>query len=221
MSILTPSSIDKQLPTDRTYRSKQELELRIMTETWGRAKWPEARVVHELVMGRGTVRADVIFISETHFATIEIKSEYDDTSRLLLQAGMFRLASPELWIVCPKRHARDATLIRYLMPSIGLAEPDLESRMGTFSPDTRLAETQAAQQFEPHARAELSLLWVSELAWEARAAGLKVKGKPTHDKLLNLLQDFPAKERRAMTCRQLRARQAMWRADPPIPLPTP
>ena len=49
-------------------------------------------------MGRGAVRADVAFITPNHIAVVEIKSDRDDTDRLLHQAGMFRAAVPELWI---------------------------------------------------------------------------------------------------------------------------
>ena len=219
MPIVTPSSPEHQLDQKPRYRSRQEMELRALVETWGRAKWPEARVVHELVMGRGTVRADVVFVSPTHFATVEIKSDFDDTSRLITQAAMFRLASPELWLVNPQRHARDAALVRYLLPSLGLAEPDPPIAKGVIDPLARLTETAAAAQFEPDARAELSLLWVSELTWEAKAMGLTIKGSWTHDKLIKALSDVSVQQRRAMTCRQLRARQALWRADPAIPLP--
>jgi hypothetical protein len=80
------------------YRSDNELKIREAVEAWGRPRWPNARVVHELVMGRGAVRADVAFITPNHIAVVEIKSDRDDTDRLLHQAGMFRAAVPELWI---------------------------------------------------------------------------------------------------------------------------
>jgi hypothetical protein len=80
------------------YRSDNELKIREAVEAWGRPRWPNARVVHELVMGRGAVRADVAFITPNHIAMVEIKSDRDDTDRLLHQAGMFRAAVPELWI---------------------------------------------------------------------------------------------------------------------------
>ena len=80
------------------YRSDNELKMREAVEAWGRPRWPNARVVHELVMGRGAVRADVAFITPNHIAVVEIKSDRDDTDRLLHQAGMFRAAVPELWI---------------------------------------------------------------------------------------------------------------------------
>src|SRR4029077_15908563 len=39
------------------YRSDNGTQIREAVEAWGRHRWPNARVVHELVMGRGAVRS--------------------------------------------------------------------------------------------------------------------------------------------------------------------
>ena len=217
MAMITESSPENQVvKIARHYRSKQELALRDMIECWGRAKWPEARCVHELVMGRGSVRADMAFISPAHIAAVEIKSEYDDTSRLLVQAGTFRLAVPELWIVAPNKHIEDAELVRYLMPSIGLATPDRESMVGTFDAATKIVERQPSMLFAPAPKALLSVLLVAELAWEARHHRLLqgTKKTPTHGTLVSLLTALTPDEQVRSVCRQLRDREAFWRADP-------
>jgi hypothetical protein len=199
------------------YRSQDELKMREAVETWGRAKWPTARVIHELVMDRGTVRADVAFATEDHLAAVEIKSNQDETHRLLHQAGMFRLAVPELWIASAHRHAKDAELIRYLMPSIGIALCDRVDSLGP-TPDLRLDIEYQAQQFMPWPEATLSLLWVSELADEVMRHGIHHNNlkRATHGSLVKAMLKLEWRDQIAAVCRQLRARNFGWRADPPI-----
>ena len=56
----------------RLYRSKEELAIRDALERVCRLRWPEARLVHELVMGRGSVRADLAAVAPNHLAAFEI-----------------------------------------------------------------------------------------------------------------------------------------------------
>lgn len=101
--------------------SDDEEQIRSAVEQWGRSRWPDARCCHELVVGRGSHRADLAFISPDNLVTVEIKSGYDSTHRLVEQVAMFRLASPETWIIVDPKHKRDAELVRYLLPSVGIA----------------------------------------------------------------------------------------------------
>jgi hypothetical protein len=200
-----------------TYRSEDELKMRVAVETWGRAKWPKARVVHELVMDRGTVRADVAFISPNYLVAVEIKSEWDDTSRLLCQAGMFRLAASEVWLASPHRHIKDCEMIRYLMPSIGVALSDIDRDIGKLPDNFKIETVHDAAPFSPYPEATLCLLWVAELRAEAQHAGLIQGGKPpTHSKLVGMMLKLPVEDQIAAVCRQLRAREAFWRSDPPV-----
>ncbi len=221
MSILRPTSSDAaaaRINRRLSHRSEQELKLREAVERWGRARWPEARVVHELVMDRGTVRADVAFVQRDHFAAIEIKSSYDETTRLLHQVGMFRLASPEVWIVSADRHRGDAELIRYLFPSVGIATSNVDRELGPLPEQFELEVRDEPAPFAPRLDAMLHLLWVDELYVEARTARLlQGKGRWTHAKLVDLLvKHLERDEIVAAVCRQLRGRDAFWRADPPI-----
>lgn len=206
-----------QSNTRRIYRSQAELKMRDAVEVWGRAKWPDARVIHELVMDRGTVRADVAFVTPDHIAAVEIKSDHDDTHRLLHQAGMFRLAVPELWIASAHRHVKDAELIRYLMPSIGIALCDRVDSLGP-TPDIHLDIEREALRFNPWPEATLALLWVAELAEEAARFKLGMPKRSTHDKLIKAMLKLDPADQMAAVCRQLRARSFGWRADPPIDL---
>lgn len=95
--------------------SNEEEQIREMVDAWGRERWSDARLVHELTVGRGSARCDMAFIQPHHFATIEVKSGYDTLERLIHQAGVFRLVSPETWIIVATKHEDGASkLIHYL-----------------------------------------------------------------------------------------------------------
>lgn len=174
--------------------------------------------MHEVVMDRGTVRADMAFVQPNHFVSIEIKSQYDDTTRLLQQVGMFRLASPEVWLICADRHRDDADLIKYLFPSIGVATTNVDRPTGTLPEQFEIEVVAEPLPFAPRLEAMLYLLWVAELADEARRARLlQGKTNPSHRNLVRrLLDKLTSEEILAAVCRQLRGRDAFWRADPPI-----
>lgn len=201
----------------RPFRSQDELDMRDAVERWGRPRWSGARAVHELVMNRGTNRADLAFVTPNHLVSIEIKSRWDGVDRLIPQIAMFRLATPECWLVVDHRHERDAELIRYLLPSVGVA---LAFREKEYGGPFRIEVSHDAQQFRPDPEALLSLLWVAELSAEATMSRL-VQGRsskpPSHAALVKLMLRLDPAEQIAAVCRQLRARDALWRADPPVP----
>lgn len=226
MSMLTPSDQHQQgakaEAVRKAYRSPEELLIREKLEAWCRDRWSDARIVHELVMGRGTVRADLAAIAPAHLAAFEIKGPYDDTSRLLHQVAMYRLATPEVWIVTADEHGDDGRLIRHLMPSVGhirvIGFP--VSRAYRVDPDeVELVVAAEPTPFAPLPDATLSLLWVSELCAEAsRARVMQIGARaPSHATLVKAMLALTPEEQIAAVCRQLRARDALWRADPPIP----
>jgi hypothetical protein len=71
-----------------------------------RQRLPDARVVHELVMGAREVRADVVAIAPNHIAAVEVKGAYDNVSRLMHQVGMFQLCVPRSGYAAPKSMPR-------------------------------------------------------------------------------------------------------------------
>lgn len=162
---------------------------------------------------------DIALITPSHIVGVEIKSSHDNVGRLLTQAGTYRLAVPELWIVCADRHVRDAKLVRYLMPTIGIAVPEVGRGDTRMWRDRDLMEVEPAAPFAPHPEAMLSLLWVEELYQEATRARVIQSGRktrPSHAALVERMKDLPADMITEAVCRQLRGRDALWRADPPI-----
>lgn len=229
MSIVRASAPEQQGYPERNmpYRSQEEIAIRQGVEDWLRAKHKSARVVHELVVGRGDARADVAAIGTDHFVATEIKSSYDSTSRLMQQACLFRLVAPELWIVAAEKHVEDTDLVRYLMPSVGVARA--KYKLVPRDPKKMWSEKDAtnveievlhpAKPFKPHPSSMLQLLWVNELWNEASRHRLVMtpSSRPgTHGFLVNKMLKLDPHEQMASVCRQLRARQAQWRADPPI-----
>jgi hypothetical protein len=84
-----------------TNRSSEELEMRAMIETWGRQRYPGARVVHELVTGG--CRIDMAFIQRDHVAGVEIKSSKDVLDRLDKQIETYHRMLPEVWVCAAPR----------------------------------------------------------------------------------------------------------------------
>lgn len=198
--------------------SDQEAEIRDLVEAWGRERWPGARVCHELTMGHGACRADIAFIGEKHFATVEIKSGHDSVERLLTQMAWFRLTSPETWVIAASDHAQSVDLVRYLLPTIGVADAVLQGERRLAVPvriDVRAEHTAFAPDLESMAH----VLWADELHSECRFHRLWQGGKPpTTRSAVRLLVDALSRdELTRAVCRRLRARDAVWRADPPIP----
>lgn len=236
MSILTPSEQKAQTAVEKavrtSYRSDAEIAMREVLEGWCRTRYPDSRLFHELVMGRGTVRADLAAIKTDHLAAFEIKGPFDNTERLLHQIAMFRLAVPELWIVVAGRHAKDAQVIRHLLPSVGLLEIVHVSNAQWDASDQRSYRSawqgtvdRTALRVEVIAEAEpftvlpsalLGLCWVAELDAEAKRARLVQGSRNTHDKLATAMERLSPAEQMEAVCRQLRARETMFRADAPI-----
>lgn len=196
------------------YRSKRELRMREVVDGWLRERTSGARIVHELVIGRGESRIDMAAIEPARIVAVEIKSHYDVTDRMLNQISFATLACGEAWIVTEagdEHQKRAVELLLYLLPSVGWAE---------IGRDDSLAVRNEAAARAPHPWLESALCWVAELTAAAVAARLYQPGRkpPTHTFLTSLWQQQDAAERTAAICAQLRARDAFWRADPVIPL---
>ncbi|MEY3773970.1 MAG: Caulobacter phage Sansa [Verrucomicrobiota bacterium] len=230
-TMLTPAEEKAQAAVEkavrRSYRSDAETAMRDVLEDWCRERYPGARLFHELVMNRGTVRADVAAIQPNHLAAFEIKGPYDSSERLIHQIAMFRLAVPELWIVTTERLMADAELVRYLLPSVGVLE--VRHRDGgtgepySDSPWRGTVDRSALtvhvvhepDPFAPHPEALLSLCWVAELRSEAIRHRVWQGKDGTHAALLKALLKTTPAEQLSSVCRQLRRRETLFRADPP------
>lgn len=151
----------------RGFRANAELALRNSLERFARQRWPNARMCHEMVMGERKVRADMVAVDPTHITAFEIKGEYDDTTRLLHQVGMYQLCVPEVWMVVPVgRHAEDARVLRHLLPSLGLLVGAGQSQQNYYEFDGKdfsLTVEAEPTKFRPLPEMALQMLWRDEL----------------------------------------------------------
>ncbi len=202
----------------RGWAARSELDLRNGLETICRERWPDARVVHELVMGAKTVRADVVAIRPAHIVAFEVKGGCDDTTRLLHQAGMYQLCVPEVWMVVHARHRDDAALIRHLMPSVGLivgtgAWRDHDRSTVPFS----LAVEAEATPRPVVPKMMLEMLWAEELRSACARLRIATGSRSTRPWMISeLLEKCSIDELQGAVCAELRCRDALWRADPPM-----
>lgn len=202
--------------------AQSELLLRNELETFLRLRRANARICHEMVMGEGRVRADVVAIDEDHIIACEVKGEYDDTTRLLHQVGMYQLCVPEVWMVVPiGRHAEDARLIRHLIPSVGLLVGSGQSQRNEYEWDGKefglTVEAEAApRQAVP--KLMLEMLWADELRFACQLLRVSIGKKATRASMITAIMaacDLP--EMQKAVCAALRGRDALWRADAPVP----
>jgi hypothetical protein len=204
------------------YADRAELRLRNAMEALLRQRHPEARMCHEMMMGEREVRADLVAVSSSHIAAVEIKGDYDKTTRLLHQVGMYQLCVPEVWIVTAKQdHGDDAELIRWLIPSIGVItgtgfkntwHRDLEE-------ECVLTVIHEPVPRQPVPRQMLEMMWAQELAnivSRTRLMSFTASKIPARAKsIAAVLEALSYQEILTEVCTELRARQALWRADPP------
>lgn len=215
-----PWSMTAEKAAQRTgFASRAELVLRNALETFCRDRWPAARVVHEIVMGEGRVRADVAAIDTAHIAAFEVKGQYDDTTRLLHQVGMYQLCVPEVWMVVATGHAEDARLIRHLLPSVGLLVGSGQSAARHYEFDGKdfglVVEAEAVPR-APVPQMMLEMCWAAELIGICARTRTSIGKKPTRTQMVKALLDLPVERLQAEVCTELRGRDAVWRADAPV-----
>lgn len=208
----------EQAAQRRGYAAKSELSLRAGLESFCRERWTDARIVHEIVMGEGRVRADVAAIGPAHIAAFEVKGEYDDTTRLMHQVGMYQLCVPEVWMVVPEKHGKDAQHINYLLPSVGLLMADgMGSRnWGDDEKPVTLKVWAEAKPRPPVLELTLRLLWAQEMRGACSALRIGHSQKSTREHMVKGLLQIEPDLLFAQICTQLRSRDALWRADEPI-----
>lgn len=191
----------------RHHMAPSEEDLRNAVEAWGRRRWPEARICHELTMDRGTVRLDIAFIMPNRLIVAELKSGYDTMSRGLHQIGMASLGSDEVWLICDPRFTEDMNMLRYLLPHVGVAAIIRDAN------GDRIKVMNEPGVWKPYPEAMSALLWVEELK---AALGIPSEKNIRHNKLVAQMSELDDEQRHILVCRALRQRKTLWRSDPPV-----
>lgn len=225
MTLLKPNEpafmTAEQAAARRGYAGRAELALRNSLERFCRSRWPDARICHEMVMGERRVRADVVAVAPDHIVAFEVKGEYDETVRLLHQVGMYQLCVPEVWMVVPVgRHAEDARVLRHLLPSIGLLVGSGQSQRNHYEFDGKDFDLVVEAEPAPrpvHVEMMLEMLWRDELVAACGRLRIALSKKPTRPEMIRkLMEQCGVAELQREVCTELRSRDALWRADPPI-----
>lgn len=85
--------------------SEAKERVRMKAEAAMRIRWPEARIVHELVLEQGGCRIDIAAVGPDFLAVAEIKSERDVLKRLPAQLQRATQVADEVWVCIAAKHA--------------------------------------------------------------------------------------------------------------------
>lgn len=83
--------------------SEAEERIRAKVEAAMRRQYPDARIVHELVLDQGGVRIDLAAITTDQLVVAEIKSERDTLKRLAEQVSVATEAAQQVWVIIADR----------------------------------------------------------------------------------------------------------------------
>jgi hypothetical protein len=217
MTERAPRSLPARIPA---WRSGEELSMRGALEAWGRARWPDSRVMHEL--STGGCRIDLAFVSPTHLAGIEIKSSRDTLERLPRQLEEFAACMPELWLATALQWSgplHDHEHPKYIGLPWGVGHVVVDGG-GVVHEKIKYAhwELPYGALVDPLLTVPmLHLCHCVELTRIAAAAGLAHRRRATRRDLMTLLaRRLTGDAIIAGVCEQLRARQTGWAADAPV-----
>ncbi len=172
---------------------------------------PTARIIHELNVEQGTVRADIAAVSVDTLYLFELKSARDKLHRLPAQIQLFRPVCHGLVVVADKKWCGGAAgypncdaakiMAFHHLPSSHLWRwPEPADRFA-------LNCWRLPRPTPPWGHRMLRLLWADELRQECRAAGLAVNSKTTgRDAALSLAHHLTGADLTRAVCRQLRQR---------------
>lgn len=194
--------------------------MRVALEGWGRARYPSARVMHELPVGG--CRIDLAFVTTTHLFGVEIKSSKDTLDRLDKQIEHFTRCLPEVWVAIAEKWipafspGSDTGLpwkVGRLIVEGGAVREKIPFGQGYASPHPAIIDKMLTTSM-------LHLLHVPELVALATAHRLPHRKRaPSRDLMTLLARSLTGDDVVAGVCGQLRARPTGWQADAPHTLP--
>jgi hypothetical protein len=198
------------------FASDAESQIRDATANRIRDLLPYARIIHELNVEHGTVRADVAAVTEDRLYLFEIKSSRDNLHRLPTQLRHFHPVCHGLVVVTDEKWCGAATaagypncdaraIIRHHGGNIPLWQwPEPERVYGR---DWTLPATTTV----PWHHRMLHLLWTDELRVLARDHSLPVNARFTGRQLCrDIAAAVPGSAIETAVCRALRARAFKW-----------
>lgn len=194
----------------RANTSMEEQEIRSAVEVWGRKRFGDVRVIHELALGDR--RIDVVFVGQADIVGVEIKGPKDSLSdgRLAHQMREFNFYLPEVWLAAAPRwlqHAEVRHQRNLLIPTDTGIEIANDKGHGKFRP----------QRDEFFCSRLIELLWVEEAARIAQRTdvipGVTPTREPTWKVKRMLARMLSGHEIVKQVCQELRARPLVGRGS--------
>jgi hypothetical protein len=201
-TVVPPESGPRKRPV-RANTSVEEQDIRVAVEAWGRARFGDVRVIHELALGER--RIDMVFVGKDDIIGVEIKGPKDSLSdgRLPGQLREFNFYLPEVWLAASPRWQkhRDVKRLRnLLLPTDNGIKVVKDKSDGKFRPD----------RDEFFCSRLLELLWVDEAARIAQRTdvipGVALTREPTWKVKRLLARMLSGHEIVKQVCIELRAR---------------
>lgn len=204
--------------------SSSERAIRDTVADFARARLPDVRIIHELVVEG--CRADLAAVERDRVTLFEFKSEKDTLDRLERQMRSFRKAGHAVVLVAHRKWwktHKDGRGFEWLSfdgdkhtaHAWCFPEPRYPNASPWAAGTWRLPKPSRAQ---PAARHLLGLLWKAELTFEAKRHGLHVTQRMTMGEIISEMAFAMTGEQIAeAACRQLRAR-SFPEADAAIPV---
>ena len=187
----------------RANTSVEEQEIRAAVEVWGRKRFGDVRVIHELALGER--RIDMVFVGKDDVIGVEIKGPRDSLSdgRLSEQLREFNFYLPEVWLAVAPRWRKHADVRRrrnLLLQAEGGIEIVKDKGDGKFRPE----------RDEFFCSRLIELLWVDEAARIAQRTdvipGVTLTREPTWKVKRMLARMLSGHEIVKQVCLELRAR---------------
>jgi hypothetical protein len=194
----------------RANTSIEEQEIRAAVETWGRARFGDVRIIHELALGDR--RIDMVFVGHADIVGVEIKGPRDSLSdgRLPEQLREFNFYLPEVWLAVAPRWLKHRDVKRrqnLLLPTEEGIEVVKDKRDGKFRPE----------RDEFFCSRLIELLWVEEAARIAQRAdvipGVTLTREPVWKVKRLLARMLSGHEIVKQVCIELRARPLVGRGS--------
>ena len=183
--------------------SEAEERIRSKCEAALREQFPEARIIHELVVKQGSCRLDLAAVTPSRIVLVEVKSERDVLTRLPQQVKEARRVSDLFRAVVTEKHLDKAREAAGWTETV--TEDDFARSISTSWATKQLMGTPI------DAPARLAMLWADELRIVAECGARANRA----DCIFKASEYFTGSELRRRVCAALRARHYP-RADPPI-----
>lgn len=184
--------------------SAEETRIRTKAEECLRAAFPDARIVHELVVKQGSCRLDLAAITPQRLIIVEVKSEKDVLDRLEKQARQTRAVADGFMAVVADKHLDKAREVLKWLDVCSETNAEREIVHGAYF-------ARSVMKALTNAPARLEMLWAQELRI---VAGTSPKASRAVS-ILHASDYMTGSEVRHRVCAALRAREFPC-ADPPV-----